>query len=179
MTKMTDWLVVGKITAPHGIDGKLKVKSLSDFEERFLKPGSRWLQKEREEPVKYELISGFQKPGKTIYIITMKGIETRDQAEKLKKQKILVRNTDIPQLKDGEFHINELLKLKVKMYCNNKMEIIGEVCDLINDSNNLLMIKLYKTNKKVLIPFVKEVVPTISKEENYIIINPPKGLLDL
>ena len=43
MTKMTDWLVVGKITAPHGIDGKLKVKSLSDFEERFLKPGSRWL----------------------------------------------------------------------------------------------------------------------------------------
>ena len=65
------------------------------------------------------------------------------------------------------------------MYCNNKMEIIGEVCDLINDSNNLLMINLYKTNKKILIPFVKEIVPTISKEENYIIINPPKGLLDL
>tara|TARA_Y100000589_G_scaffold328374_1_gene372351 strand:+ start:1072 stop:1611 length:540 start_codon:yes stop_codon:yes gene_type:complete len=179
MTKKTDWLVVGEITAPHGIDGKLRVKSLSDFEERFLNPGSRWLQKEKEEPVKFELISGFKKPGKSIYIITFAGVENRDKAERLKKQKILVRNTDIPQLKEGEFHINELLRLKVKLCCNNKMDIVGEVCDLINDSNNLLMINMYKTNKKVLIPFVKEIVPTINKEEKYIIINPPKGLLDL
>ena len=179
MTKMKDWLVVGEITSPHGINGKLRVKSLSDFEERFTKPGTRWVQKEKEEPTKLELISGFQKPGKETFIISFEGINNRDKAEKLTKQKILVKNTDIPELKDGEFHVNELLNLNVKLFNTNEMEIIGEVCDLVNDNNNLLVINLFEENKKILVPFVKEIVTKIDKKENYIIINPPKGLLEL
>ena len=179
MTKMKDWLVVGEITSPHGINGKLRVKSLSDFEERFTKPGTRWVQKEKEEPTKLELISGFQKPGKETFIISFEGINNRDKAEKLTKQKILVKNTDIPELKDGEFHVNELLNLNVKLFNTNEMEIIGEVCDLVNDNNNLLVINLFEENKKILVPFVKEIVTKIDKKGNYIIINPPKGLLEL
>ena len=179
MIKNTNWLIVGEITSPHGIHGKLRVKSLSDFEERFTKPGSRWLEQGKEEPTQFELTYGYKKPGKDIYIVTFKGISFRDQAEKLTKHKILVKKTDLPTLKDGEFHINQLLKLKVKLICNNEMKIIGEVCDLINDSNNLLVINIYETNKNILVPFVREIVPIICKEENYIIINPPKGLLDL
>ena len=179
MTKNNEWLVVGEITSPQGIKGELRVKSLSDFEERFTKPGIRWLQKENEEPNELELTSGFKKPGKEIYIISFKGINTRNEAEKLKKQKILVKNTDIPKLKDDEFHINELLNLKVKLLSHNDMQIIGEVCDLMNENNNLLVIRLAKTNKKIFVPFVKEIVPIINKENKYIVINPPKGLLDL
>ena len=179
MTKNNEWLVVGEITSPQGIKGELRVKSLSDFEERFTKPGIRWLQKENEEPNELQLTSGFKKPGKEIYIITFKGINTRNEAEKLKKQKILVKNTDIPKLKDDEFHINELLNLKVKLLSHNDMQIIGEVCDLMNENNNLLVIRLAKTNKKIFVPFVKEIVPIINKENKYIVINPPKGLLDL
>ena len=57
------WLTVGLITSCHGINGQVKVKSLSDFDERFLNPGMRWLQKENETPSKIELISGFKQPG--------------------------------------------------------------------------------------------------------------------
>tara|TARA_A100001388_G_scaffold204030_1_gene154982 strand:+ start:102 stop:260 length:159 start_codon:yes stop_codon:yes gene_type:complete len=45
MINKDEWLVIGTITSCHGIKGQVKVKSLSDFEERFLKPGFRWLQK--------------------------------------------------------------------------------------------------------------------------------------
>jgi len=38
MINKNEWLIVGLITSCHGINGQLKVKSLSDFEERFLKP---------------------------------------------------------------------------------------------------------------------------------------------
>ena len=179
MTKKKDWLIVGEITSPQGVKGQLRVKSLSDFEERFTKPGSRWIQKKEEEPTRIKLISGFKKPGKEIFIISLEGINSRSQAESLSKQKILVKNNDIPKLKNGEFHINELLNLKVKLSSNNQMEIIGEVIDLLNESNNLLMINLFSTNKKILIPFVKEIVTSINKEEKYIVIKPPKGLLDL
>ena len=91
MTKNNEWLVVGEITSPQGIKGELRVKSLSDFEERFTKPGIRWLQKENEEPNELELTSGFKKPGKEIYIITFKGINTRNEAEKLKSKKYLLK----------------------------------------------------------------------------------------
>ena len=84
MINKDEWLIVGFITSCHGINGQLKVKSLSDFEERFLKPGIRWLQKENETPFKIELISGFKQPGKEIFIVKLKGINTRNHAEQLK-----------------------------------------------------------------------------------------------
>ena len=53
MINKNKWLTVGLITSCHGINGQVKIKSLSDFEERFLNPGIRWLQKENEPPVSY------------------------------------------------------------------------------------------------------------------------------
>ena len=80
------------------IRDRVKVKSLSDFEERFLKPGIRWLQKENEPPSKIELISGFKQPGKETFIVKFQGINTRNHAEKLKKFKILVKADKLPKL---------------------------------------------------------------------------------
>ena len=174
-----EWMIVGLITSPQGINGKIKVKSLSDFEERFTKPGKRWLQIENETPREFELTSGFKKPGKESYIITFKGINNRNQAENLKGSKILVKVDAIPQLNEEEFHLNEIINLKVKILENNNLNIIGKVINLENEKNNLLVIKLLKNNKEVLIPFVKEIVPEVDIKKNFILLTPPSGLLDL
>ena len=115
MTKKNKWIVVGLITSPHGINGKVKVKSLSDFEERFLNPGLRWLQKSNEQPSEIELIAGIKQPGKEIFIVSFKGISTRNNAEKLKNHKILVKTAVLPKLKKEEFHLIELINLEVKI----------------------------------------------------------------
>ena len=91
MINKNEWLTVGLITSPHGINGKVKVKSLTDFEERFLVPGTRWVQKENDPPSAIELTSGFKQPGKETFIISFKGITTRNDAEKLKKHRIMVK----------------------------------------------------------------------------------------
>jgi len=174
-----EWLVVGLITSCHGIKGQLKVKSLSDFEERFLNPGIRWLQKENEPPSQIELTSGFKQPGKETFIIKLQGISNRNQAEQFKKYKILVKTNKIPKLKKEEFHLLELINLQVKTRENNELNIIGRVIDLENEKNNLLVIEIFKNQKKVLIPFVKEIVPLVDIKNNFLIINPPNGLLEL
>ena len=179
MINKNDWLVVGLITSCHGISGQVKVKSLSDFEERFLQPGIRWLQLEDETPSKIELTSGFKQPGKETFIIKFQGINTRDHAEKLKKYKILVKTDEFPKLKKEEFHLLELINLQVKTIENDQLRIIGKVINLENEKNNLLVIELFKNQKKVLIPFVKEIVPLVDIKNNFIIIKPPKGLLEL
>ena len=179
MINKNEWLTVGFITSCHGINGQVKVKSLSDFEERFLKPGIRWLQQENEPPSKIELESGFKQPGKEIFIVKFQGINTRSHAEQLKKLKILVKTDTLPNLKKGEFHLLELVNLEVKTLENDELKIIGKVINLENEKNNLLVIELFKNQKKVLIPFVKEIVPLIDKKNNFLVINPPIGLLEL
>ena len=178
MINKDEWLTVGLITSCHGIKGQVKVKSLSDFEERFLKPGIRWLQKENEPPSEIELISGFKQPGKETFIIKFHGINNRNNAEQLKKYKILVKTNKLPKLRKEEYHLLELINLQVKTVENNEL-IIGKVTNLENEKNNLLVIELFKNQKKVLVPFVKEIVPVVDIKNNFLIINPPKGLLDL
>ncbi len=179
MINKNEWLIVGYITSCHGISGQVKVKSLSDFEERFLKPGMRWLQKENEPPSKIELISGFKQPGKNTFVLKFKDINTRDHAEKLKKYKILVSTNKLPKLQKEEFHLLELINLKVKTLENGQLKIIGKVINLENEKNNLLVIELFENQKRVLIPFVSEIVPVVNIKNNFLIIQPPKGLLEL
>ena len=179
MINKNEWLTVGFITSCHGINGQVKVKSLSDFEERFLNPGVRWLQKENEPPSKIELISGFKQPGKETFIVKLRGINTRNNAEQLKKFKILVKTDKLPKLKKEEFHLLELINLEVKTLENDELKKIGKVINLENEKNNLLVIELFKNQKKVFIPFVKEIVPLIDIKKSFLVINPPKGLLDL
>ena len=97
----------------------------------------------------------------------------------IKNYKLLVESKDIPKLKEEEFHLNQLLNLKVKIEQGNKVKTIGEVIDLLNEQNTLIEIKIYENNKNVLIPFVKEIIPIINLKKNFILINPPKGLLEL
>ncbi len=179
MIDKNELLVVGLITSCHGINGQVKVKSLSDFEERFLKPGIRWLQKENEPPSKIKLTSGYKQPGKETFIIKFEGINTRDHAEQLRKYKILVKTKILPKLRNGEFHLLELINLPVKTLENDELKIIGKVINLENEKNNLLVIELFKNQKIVLVPFVKEIVPLVDIKNNFLIINPPNGLLEL
>ena len=179
MIKKNEWLIVGLITSCHGINGQVKVKSLSDFEERFLKPGMRWLQKDNEPPSQIKLTSGFKQPGKETFVIKFQGIDSRNHAEQLKKYKILVKTNELPKLEKEEFHLLELINLQVKTLENNELTTIGKVINLENEKNNLLVIELFENQKTVLVPFVNEIVPLVDIKKKFIIINPPKGLLDL
>jgi len=151
MINKNEWLTVGLITSCHGINGQVKVKSLSDFEERFLKPGLRWLQKENEPPSKINLISGFKQPGKETFIVKLEGLNTRNHAEKLKKFKILVKANKLPKLKKEEFHLLELINLEVKTFENNEIKIIGKVINLDNEKNNYL--PEFKSQRKIYYKF--------------------------
>ena len=71
------------------------------------------------------------------------------------------------------------MNLDVKKLENDKLKIIGKVINLENEKNNLLVIQLLKNEKRVFIPFVKEIVPLIDIKNNFLIITPPKGLLEL
>ncbi len=170
------WLTIGKIVAPQGLRGDVRVNPSSDFPERFLEPGKRWLQNSDEEPNEIYLSNGRKIPGKFIYVVTFEGVQDRNQAKALVGRKLLINANQRPKLKKGEFHLLDLIGLNVKF--SKEEESIGSIINLTNSGNDLLEVKLI-SGKTVLIPFVKEIVPEIHLEERWIRITPPKGLLEL
>ena len=53
---MDGWLEIGKIIAPQGLQGEMRVYPETDFPERFEVPGQRWLLRPGEsEPEPVEL----------------------------------------------------------------------------------------------------------------------------
>lgn len=203
-----DWIEIGKIVAPQGLKGQLRVNSNSDFPERFEEAGERWLQcNPQSDPQSVQLLGGYQIPGKNIFVITLEGINDRNQAETLRGCNLLVRNRDRPVLEEDEYHVKDLINLEVINQLNG--ENIGVVIEVFSSGNDLLEVKLNKQksteiktespvdlskvnrvskikkikSKKqkeatVLIPFVKEIVPIVNIEKGIIEITPPLGLLD-
>ena len=173
------WLEIGTIVAAQGLHGEMRVYPDTDFPERFEVPGARWLLRPGSNvPEPVELVAGKYLQGKNLYIIELSGIENRNQVEELRDCKLLVPDSDRPQLGEGEYHILDLVGLKVFMQSG---EFVGTVINLIPAGNDLLEVELDEKDKKktVLIPFVKEIVPVVDIENKRAEITPPEGLLEL
>lgn len=190
------WLEIGKIVAPQGMKGELRVYPSTDFPERFEVAGLRWLLRPNAtEPEEVELVKGRFLEGKNLYVIQLAGVKYRDEAEDLRGCKLLVPENDRPELGEDEYHLMDLVGLPVFMQDDGKL--IGTVVDLINAGNDLLEVRLEegedketrgqgdKENSKtqnpknVLIPFVKAIVPVVDLEAGRIEITPPDGLLNI
>lgn len=201
----SEWIEIGTIVAPQGLYGELRVYPNSDFPERFLREGTRWLQNPDTGDIEaIELLGGRYIPGKNLYVIALEDIEDRSSAEALRDYTILVPKSDRPELAEGEFHVADLINLEV--YLQQTKENIGIVTDIFNTGHDLLEVTLHKQpeletvknpdlsqisrrskrkkykQKKIkpvtiLIPFVTEIVPLVDIENNRIEINPPEGLL--
>ncbi|XLQ11668.1 MAG: ribosome maturation factor RimM [cyanobacterium endosymbiont of Epithemia adnata isolate EadnSB Bon19] len=204
---LDDWIEIGKIVAPQGLQGELRVISDSDFSERFEKPGARWLQSPQESYLQeVELVRGRYVPGKNLYIIKLAQVKDRTQAEALRNYKLVVPRSDRPKIEKEEYHISDLIHLEV--YHQKTGELIGNVTGILWAGHDLLEVKLYQKNAQkepdvskptpqiircpkqknkpkphkintILIPFVYEIVPVVDLKNQRIEINPPVGLLEL
>jgi 16S rRNA processing protein RimM len=185
---MSEWLEIGKIVAPQGLDGEVRVYPNSDFPERFVQPGQRWLLRAGETaPQPIELLGGRYIEGKGLYVVEIAGVEDRSQAETLRGCLLMVPESDRPPLGEDEYHVLDLLGLEVFM--QESGERVGTVVDVISAGNDLLQVQLDQDYgdkgdkgdkvKKVLIPFVKAIAPVVDLEAKRIEIAPPPGLLEL
>ncbi|MBD2209001.1 ribosome maturation factor RimM [Nostoc linckia FACHB-104] len=182
--KLDDWLEIGKIVAPQGLAGEMRVYPNTDFPERFEVPGKRWILRPGDmEPQPIELVAGRYIEGKNLYVIKLAGVENRNQVEELRGCKIMVPESDRPQLAEDEFYVPDLLGLEVFLQASG--ELVGKVVDIIPAGNDLLEVELDptfapdKTQKTVLIPFVEAIAPVVDLQARRIEITPPPGLLEI
>lgn len=137
---MSEWIEIGKIVAAQGLDGEVRVYPDSDFPERFIEPGKRWiLRPNKSEPEPIEFLGGRYIPGKGLYAVEVEGVEDRDGAEALRGCKLFVEKTDRPYLEPDEFYVQDLIGMEVFNQLTG--EILGKVSDIIPAGNDLLEIE--------------------------------------
>lgn len=175
-----DWLEIGRIVAPHGLRGEVRVFPSTDFPERFEVPGTRWLRSPRApdaEPHPVELLRGQLLGGKGLYLVRLADVGDRNGAEALRGSILLVPASDRLPLEADEFHVADLMGLTV--YLQGSDAAIGTVTEIYAVANDLLEIELQATGEKVMVPFVREIVPVVDLAAGKIAIDPPAGLLAL
>ena len=171
-----EFLVVGQVVAAQGLKGEVRILPASDFPQRFTEPGTRWLRRRGQNEQEVQLLSGRQLPGKELFVVRFEGINDRTAAEGLVRQELLVAADDLPELEEGEFHLLDLQGLNVRL--QGEAEPIGVVVDLHHGGNDLLEIELKKSGRRCLVPFVEAIVPQVELEQGWLLLTPPKGLLD-
>ncbi|MCX5947453.1 MAG: ribosome maturation factor RimM [Cyanobacteria bacterium] len=177
-------MAVGKLVAAQGLQGELRVLPMSDFPQRFTRPGRRWLQGRPPQPPRVvELLRGRQLPGKELFVVQLDGIDSREAAEALVGLELLVAANDRPPLQPGEFHLLDLVGLEARLLESDGSPgaLIGRVRDLLHAGNDLLEIERpgEPGPSPLLIPFVQAIVPVVKLKEGWIGLTPPPGLLDL
>ena len=179
---MADWLSIGTIVGAQGLKGEVRVKPESEFPERFLEPGTRWMlpvgaKISQRDPQPVELLEGRANGKGTVYIVKLAGTRTRTDAEGLQGATLYVPADSRPPLEEGEFHYLDLVGLTVVE--QGTQRTVGTIVDLKTQAQDLLEVKLTESDRTVLIPFVDAIVPVVDLDQNRVEITPPPGLLDL
>ena len=164
-----DSVLVGRFGAPVGLNGKIKVITMTTTFEVFknLKSYTNF-----DGSVVWHF-SNITLSGKKC-IVHVDNCSSPVDASKLKGQNIYSSKKNFPATAENQYYINDLVGCKTIFKKNN---MIGEVISVKNfGAGDLLEVKL--DNKYVLIPFNNENNISVNLSKKEIMIDPISGILD-
>lgn len=160
-------LNVGFINNLRGLKGEVKVMHYCDDKKCFSD-----ISKIMIEEKSYEI--EYVKFHKEQAILKLKGINSIEEAEKLKSKEIYAERSELPELSDGQYYIADLIGFEA--YTDEGV-YIGRVSDVIvSTASDLFQIER-EDGKNSLVPNIPEFISEISEDEKKIIIRPIEGLL--
>ncbi|WP_363928382.1 ribosome maturation factor RimM [Thiobacillus sp.] len=146
MSQGSDWVVMGRIAAPFGIKGWVKVQPFSE-DPGALMDFESWRVGRGEQQTHYT-VETVQDHGKAL-VAKLAGIDDRDAAYALRGQEISVARSVLPPPEENEFYWSDLIGLKV---VNHEGIELGTVDSLMESGANDLLV--VKGTREYLIPFV-------------------------
>ncbi|MCX7950883.1 MAG: ribosome maturation factor RimM [Clostridiales bacterium] len=166
---MKQYLKIGQIINTHGIKGEVKVYPLTDDIKRFNKLKFVFI-KEKDEYKKID-VEGV-KYFKNLVILKLQGIDTMNDAEKVKKIYLYIDRENAVKLEKDAYFIADLIGLDVYTL---EGECLGKITDVFSTgSNDVYEIK--NDNETILIPAIKDVVKEVDIENSVMKIQLLEGL---
>ena len=163
------FLEAGKIVTTHGIRGEVKVMPYTDTPELLCEFDRLFIGKNRDE-INVIRARGF----KNTVIMKLEGIDTPEDAEKL-RNKLLYMHRDDLELDDDTYFNQDLIGLEVSDADSGK--VYGKIADVMQTgANDVYVIK--GDDREYLVPAIADVVVSTDIDVGTMTIRPLEGLFD-
>jgi 16S rRNA processing protein RimM len=166
-------VLIGKVTATHGIRGQLRVVAFSGEAESIVSHRRLILKGPDDESDTFE-VANSSIHGKRV-LLSFKSLDDINKVECLVGREIYVERGQLPELSDGEYYWCDLIGLRVLTV---EGEYLGNLSDILSTGGNDIYI-VRNGDKEYLIPAVEDVITDIDINGSVMIVDPPEGLLDL
>lgn len=165
-------MVIGRITAPHGTTGWVRVLPEADPLQLAGTEQCRLLwPNKREQLFAVEQV----RPHRHFWLLKLQGVTSRDQAETLRKALWVIRRDEAPLLPEGHYYVPDLIGLDV---VTSEGKLVGNLCNVLFGPANDVYVVRRSGSSDALIPAIRQVVACIDLVAGKMIINPLPGLLD-
>jgi 16S rRNA processing protein RimM len=158
-------IIIGKIVAPHGVRGDIRILPLTEKPGLFLDLEYLLLEGGKKLTVKN---ARFQK---RMILVTTKEITSMNEAELLRDKNIYIKAEDLPELEDDEFYVADLVGIPVYDLEGNQ---IGTFKDSLSTGSNDVYIIAVPGAKDILVPALKEYFKEINLAEKRIVVKLPE-----
>ena len=164
-----EYLEAGKIVNTHGIRGEVKImpycdspELLCDFDRLFMGKSLKEIYIER------------SRVQKNMIICKIEGVDTPEEAEKLRNKMLYMHRDDL-ELDEDTYFIQDLIGMTVKD--TDTGEVYGIIDDVFQTgANDVYSIK--NGDKSYLVPAIADVVITTDIDSGIMTIRPLEGLFD-
>ncbi|WP_425403387.1 ribosome maturation factor RimM [Hwanghaeella sp.] len=160
-----DLVLVGVVTAPHGVRGLVKVKSFTEEPSDLVAYGALSDQAGRK-TFQLEIVG----EAKGQLIARVDGIADRNAAEDLKGQRLFINRSALPETEEDEFYHADLIGLRTVLADGNPHGRIKAVYDF--GAGDLLEVSL-DSGGTTYLPFTREVVPVVDIVSGSVTVIPP------
>ena len=121
-----EFITIGEILAPWGNRGKLKVRLITDFPQRFSPSSTIYINRQ---PATVDSVEW--RKGKVI--IKLSTINSLDAAQKLRGQPVEISASQIYTLPEGQYYHFQLIGLEV---WTTQGELLGTIADILTADSN-------------------------------------------
>lgn len=168
----TEILRIGVVTSPQGVRGEVRVYPTTDELSRFSEVGTLLLEKEGVRSLRtIESV----KQLKGMVALKLSGIDSVEEAEKIRNADLLIRRDQSSPLKEGQYFIGDLLDLLAVREDGTE---VGTVEDVLKTGANSVLVIKKKDGKELLLPVIPDCVLSVDSDEGIMTIHVLPGLED-
>ena len=167
-TPQSETLIIGRVIAPHGVRGEMKIEPLTHDARRFAS-----LQQVTIDGREHRVESFRDLPPSGVVLLRLSGITTPEEVRSLRGRYLRIPFEQAAPLPEGEYYHHQLEGLRVE---TTGAQPLGEIVEVLPlEANDVYVVR--GERGEVLIPATREVVREIDLPAGRVIVEPVPGLL--